>query len=172
VEESTFPVDSHKRHAVSCPCTTTTISWTEFTHFFIINNTRGDLIYEYDANNNLIGFTYACDGTDIIDPKYLSRTFKLKKDNMCTFCGSDHVNIFPPSLNTGRNLNTDCEFLSKLFVNTQGEKSSWGRQWRDNAISYFLSPILLHQKFLYFNTINLLKGITFSYSSAHQLLLT
>jgi hypothetical protein len=86
VEESAFPVDSHKRHAVSCPCTTTTISWTEFTHFFIINNTRGDLIYEYDANNNLIGFTYACDGTDPIDPKYLSRTFKLKKDNMCTFC--------------------------------------------------------------------------------------
>jgi hypothetical protein len=62
VEESAFPVDSHKRHVVSCPCTTTTISGTEFTHFFIINNTRGDPIYEYDANN-LIGFTYACDGT-------------------------------------------------------------------------------------------------------------
>lgn len=154
VKESEYPVSGN--HVVSCPCTTTTVSWTDFVHFYVINNSRGDLVYKYDSNDNLIDFTYAgCD--DSIDPKYLSRTFKLKKDNVCTFCGSEHVNIFPHALNTGHNLNTDCEFISNLFVTTQESKTSWGRNWRDNAISYFQSPVLLHQKFLYSNTIQLLK---------------
>ncbi|KAH8965150.1 hypothetical protein BDL97_04G103400 [Sphagnum fallax] len=155
VKESEYPVSGN--HVVSCPCTTTTVSWTDFVHFYVINNSRGDLVYKYDSNDNLIDFSYAgCD--DSIDPKYLSRTFKLKKDNVCTFCGSEHVNIFPHALNTGHNLNTDCEFISNLFVTTQESKVSWGRNWRDNAISYFQSPVLLHQKFLYSNTIQLLKS--------------
>lgn len=160
-------VVSTEIEVIDCPCMMPTISWVDHVHFYTIDSTfvdpvDGSRILTFPANRSSGPSEVLHRVPDL--STYISRgTEDLNTTEFCL-----KIELLPQSFMSRTFQIYDCvNVVTALFSTTPraDNEQQWsysGRGFWDNPrASYFESPSLLSQKFLYSNTIRRLHGKIF-----------
>jgi len=164
-------VGSTEQEILDCPCTTTTISWIDYVHFYTINSTfidpsSGKPIMDYGEYNDQFSLNSLV-GTTVLDSvgSRLSTYLSRDRDDLTTEKFCSNLLILPSRFMDGLFQELDCKGMVTALLTTTPtaeltptQSGVGSMSWNDPRASYFESPSLQNQKYLYSNTIHRLHG--------------
>ncbi|KAG0592361.1 hypothetical protein KC19_1G245500 [Ceratodon purpureus] len=140
-----------------CPCTTTTVSWTEYVHFYSLNYTPPQPLLNYTEfelpppQGTVLSLITTSNFTSG-DVRYLTKESNLTHERFC-----DQLHMIPSRF-LPTSFFMDCPALVAALLTTEPQGENLRTNWNDPRTSYFESPVLLNQKFLYANTLRRLNA--------------
>lgn len=142
-----------EQNILNCPCTSQTLTWTDFVSFRLLNATPPIGFMNYTDVPS--GVSLIANVPKTIDPVYLSKDSDIL--TVEKFCESNMISLLP-SRNYSASFDMDCPDLATSLLTTEVQPETQLRSSWDNPRAYFESPNLLDQQFLYSNTLRRLYG--------------
>ncbi|BBN00113.1 hypothetical protein MPTK1_1g26520 [Marchantia polymorpha subsp. ruderalis] len=156
--KSASSASDQEGQTLTCPCTKTSLSWTEYTHFYFVSYERPDrkpyltYIFPPELDGKLGGLEV--DNASAISAQYVGRAAVYLQSHK-DFCSL--LNTLPADLLTARSQIGDCQDLVGPLLSSDSDDEAQSR-WKDSRASFHDSPVLLDQKLLLSTTLRLLSG--------------